>query len=401
MGEWHVAWQVTKKTMDSQTIERFCLREDLSTYDPYDVWKTRAGFAAKRVFTRSRLVGMGPAAMVMAFDTFLNNRRRVGYLRQEYPIVRALAVLCLLNLHAMHPRPLYKDRARAHLRWLADHRSPGHVGAGWGLGFRYTCMPAVVYEPTEAFSTVTPYALEAFVRFSDRFATHDFADVIRSVHVFLQNDLQVMHETDRHLATSYGTFRDRIAFNAVAYTMYSYSLVLPWLEPVQKEAARARIRKLYSYLRDGQRRDGSWFYSPSGRSFIDCFHSCFVLKNIVKTDRTVPLEGSEDVVRRGYEYLITAFRDRRTGLFRRFSIANRPGVVKYDLYDNAEMLNLAVLLAHRELAETLAARIAKRFVRAEGIYSKIDLFNKPRDLNTLRWAVMPYLYAVSEYLLHA
>jgi HSP20 family protein len=86
---------------------------------------------------------MGPAAMVMAFDTFLNNRRRVGYLRQEYPIVRALAVLCLLNLHAMHPRPLYKDRARAHLLWLADHRSPGHAGAGWGLGFRYTCMPAV------------------------------------------------------------------------------------------------------------------------------------------------------------------------------------------------------------------------------------------------------------------
>jgi len=382
-------------------IERFCLRQDLSTYDPYDVWKTRAGFAAKRAFTRSRLVGTGPAAMVTAFDTFLNNRRRVGYVRQEYPIVRALAALCLLNLHAMHPRPLYEDRARDHLLWLADHRSPGHAGAGWGLGFRYTCMPAVVYEPAEAFSTVTPYALEAFVRFSHRFGTDDFADIIRSVHVFLQNDLKVMHETDRHLATSYGTSRDRIAFNAVAYTMYSYSLVLPWLEPLEREAALTRIGKLYAYLRDDQRCDGSWFYSPDGGSFIDCFHSCFVLKNIVKTDRTVRLAGSEEVVGRGYEYLTAAFRDRHTGLFKRFSLANKPGVVKYDLYDNAEMLNLAVLLGHRELAQTLAPQIARCFIREEGVFSKIDLVNRPRDLNTLRWAVMPYLYAVSECLLHA
>lgn len=388
--------------MDSRLIEHFCIREDLSTYDPYDVWKTRAGFAAKRAFVRSRLVGTAPAVMATAFDTFLNNRLRVGYVRQEYPIVRALAALCLLNLHEVHPSQLHMDKAREHLIWLTRHRAPGHVGAGWGLGFRYTCMATVVYEPTEAFSTVTPYALEAFVRFSRQFATDEFADVIRSVHVFLQSDLKVMHETERHLATSYGTSRDRIAFNSVAYTMYSYSLLLPWLNPSEREAAILRIHKLYAYLRDGQRPDGSWFYSPSGRSFIDCFHSCFVLKNILKTDRSVPLPGSGEVVSKGREYLLAAFRDPRTGLFKRFSVANKPGVVKYDLYDNAEMLTLSVLLNDRRLAETLCRQIRHHFLReGKGIYSKIDCFNRLRDLNTLRWAVMPYLYGGSEYLLHA
>ncbi|MEN6336894.1 MAG: hypothetical protein ABFE01_21775, partial [Phycisphaerales bacterium] len=138
-------------------IEQFCLRDDLSTYDPYDVWKTRVGFAAKRAYTRSRLLGTAPAAAVAAYDTFLNNRVRAGYVRQEYPVVRALAAMCLLNLHQMCPQGHYRDKAREHLAWLTNHQSPGHSGAGWGLGFRYTCEATVVYEPTEAFSTVTPY----------------------------------------------------------------------------------------------------------------------------------------------------------------------------------------------------------------------------------------------------
>jgi hypothetical protein len=383
-------------------IEQFCLREDLSTYDPYDVWKTHTGFAAKRAFIRSRFLGTVPAAVVAAFDTFVNNRVRAGYIRQEYPIVRALAAMCLLNLYESCPKQLYRDKAREHLAWLMNHQSPGHAGAGWGLRFRYTCMATVIYEPTEAFSTVTPYALEAFVRFSHLFDADEFAEIIRSVHAFLEKDLKVMHETDRHLATSYGTSRDRIAFNSVAYTMYAYSMILPWLNPPEREAAIGRIRRLYAYLCDGQRPDGSWFYSPNGRSFIDCFHSCFVLKNVLKTGRSTPLPGSAEVIGRGYEYLLTAFRDGRTGLFKRFSVRNKPGVVKYDLYDNAEMLNLATLVRDRELADALMRQIPRHFVReGQGVYSKIDCLNKLRDLNTLRWAVMPYLYAVSEYLLHA
>jgi len=391
------------QTLDCRSvIERFCLRDDLSTYDPYDVWKTRVGFAAKRAYTRSRLLGTVPAAAVAAYDTFLNNRVRAGYARQEYPIVRALAAMCVLNLYELCPKRLYRDKACEHLTWLTNHRSPGHDGAGWGLGFRYTCAADVVYEPTEAFSTVTPYILEACVRYSRLFGADEFASIIRGIHAFLERDLKVMHETGRHLATSYGTSRDRIAFNSVAYTMYAYSLTLPWLSPPQRDAALGRIRKLYAYLCDGQRSDGSWFYSPDGRSFIDCFHSCFVLKNILKTGRSVPLTDSAEVVTRGYEYLLAAFRDGRTGLFRRFSVSNKPGVVKYDLYDNAEMLNLAMLVNDRELADSLMRRISRCFVRdGQAVYSKIDCFNRPRDLNTLRWAVMPYLYAVSEYLLHA
>ena len=37
------------------------------------------------------MAGLGPAAILTVFDTFVNNRMRIGYRRQEYPIVRATA----------------------------------------------------------------------------------------------------------------------------------------------------------------------------------------------------------------------------------------------------------------------------------------------------------------------
>jgi hypothetical protein len=243
--------------------------------------------------------------------------------------------------------------------------------------------------------------LEAFCRYSRVAATDEYVNTIRSIHMFLEHDLKVMWETQQHLATSYAARRDRIAFNSVAYTMYSYALLLGYVDAAARDRAAEKIRKLYAYLRDNQRADGSWFYCPEGKSFIDCFHSCFVLKNLVKTNALIPLAGCASIIEKGYGYLRRVFRDGRTGLFRRFSVANRPGLVKFDLYDNAELLNLAVLRHDRAFARELAHHIARHFVRpGQGIYSKIDCLNGKRDLNTLRWAVMPYLYALSEVLVH-
>ena len=73
--------------------------DDLSTYDPYDVWKTSWGFQVKQLYNRHPWVGLAPAAAVTVFDTFVNNGMRMGYHRQEYPIVRSTAALCLLNLY--------------------------------------------------------------------------------------------------------------------------------------------------------------------------------------------------------------------------------------------------------------------------------------------------------------
>jgi hypothetical protein len=70
-------------------------------------------------------------------------------------------------------------------------------------------------------------------------------------------------------------------------------------------------------------------------------------------------------------------------------------LVKFDLYDNAEAMNLATLLGEQQFARQLNQQIRATFMTEKGIYSQIEALGSKRNLNFLRWAVMPYLHALS------
>lgn len=377
-------------------IERICVRDDLTTDDPYDIWKTRPGFLVKDLYNRHRRIGTLPAAALTLVDTLANNGARWGYQAQEYPVVRALAAQALMNLHEREASPHLMAAVRVHLDWLREHASPGYSGPCWGIGFRQPISAGLIYAADLPLSTMTPYALEAFVRFHGLTGDDSVVPVIRGIHGFFSRDLKVMEETDDYLVMSYGAMRDRRVVNAASYVLYSLSLLLPYLAAGDEQQARERICKLYRYVERSQRADGSWLYSPDGQSFVDCFHSCMVLKNLEKARRTVDLPGAPAVIARGYAYLKENFRVKENGLFKRFSVANKPSLVRYDLYDNAEMLNLAILLGDSALVESLPPVIDKNFVSGEDIFSQIDFLGIRRNRNHLRWAVMPYLYALSQ-----
>ncbi len=150
------------------------------------------------------------------------------------------------------------------------------------------------------FVTITPYVIEAFVEYEALTGDRRYSSLVGSAYDFFDRDIHVMQETDDWMATSYGPIPDRMVTNAVSYTMYSYALLLPYLESEARSKALRRIDKLYTFVRLNQRPDGLWLYSPEGQSFIDCFHTCFVLKNLVKTSRLVDLPDSMAIVTRGY-----------------------------------------------------------------------------------------------------
>lgn len=376
-------------------IESVCECEDLSTYDPYDIWKSSCGLAIKKLFNRSRLAGIVPAALLTLFDIYVNNRLRFSYTRQEYPIVRAFAALSLLSLHRVEPKEEYLRFAKIHLDWLVENRSKNCVGYGWGLGFEHAAKAAVVYDKDTPFVTITPYPLEAFVEYHSLSGDDTYDGAIQGVLVFLDKDIKILEDTKHYLVTSYGTSKDRIVVNAVAYTMYMYALLRAYVDRDRRLDLEDKIRRLYQFVKDQQRSDGSWLYSPEGSSFIDCFHSCIVLKNIIKTKRLFELEDAETVVEAGYKYIRENFLDKQYRLFRRFSLKNKPSLVKFDLYDNAEMLNLANLVGDEELVRDLSQAIERVFLHNKDIYSQVDIFNKLYNKNMLRWAVMPYLCALS------
>ena len=376
-------------------IKSTCMRQDLSTYDPYDIWMTSLGWRLKDLFNRRRKLALLPAAAVTLLDTYLNDRLRLFCKRREYPIVRAWAALILLNLYRQQPSPEMLEGVRNHLLWLRDHSCHGYHGPCWGLGFHYAVMPDYHYDSNMPLTTMSQYPLEAFVSYADISGDLQFDTTIRGVFEFLEHDVQVMEETDEYMATSYAAFRDRKVINAVSYVMFSYALLLPYLNEDRRSEVTEKIQKLFNYIAHHQNPDGSWLYSPEGRSFIDCYHSCIVLKNLVKTNGIVSLPECERLVDRGYAYLKENFQSPSNGLFKRFALANKPSLVRYDLYDNAEMLSLAARMGDTQLAGELSRSIERHFIRGDEIFSHIDSLGVRHGPGRLRWAIFPYYHALT------
>ena len=385
------------KDLDTQ-IEYFrsiAGRARLLTADTYDVWMTRLGYRVKDLYNRHPRRSLVPAAALTLFDLYLNNRARVGYAVREYPIVRAWVALTCMQSHALRPDETLLADARRHIDWLLENPCVGYSGPCWGLGFEYAVSAAFQYDANTPLTTMTPYALEAMTQYEQTTGDGRYADAIRGVYTFFEHDVPVLEETESYLVTAYSTMRDRRVVNAVSYAMFAYTQCLPWLDAEKAAEARAKISKLYAFVVSQQRADGAWLYSPDGDSFIDCFHSCIVLKNIIKTAADVPLPNAERAVEDGYQYLKSAFYVPKDGLFKRFTKSNKPSLIAYDLYDNAEVLNLAALLEDWPLVDSLRATIADRFCGNDHIYSQIDRFGVRLNPDQLRWAVMPYLYGLS------
>ena len=382
-----------KIKMKKEFIESYLIQDDLSTHDPYDIWKTDRGSNIKKVYYRHKYIGLLPAGALTIYDLYINNSFRMGYKKQEYPIVRAQAVLTLLNLYKQEERDIYLEYAKKHIDWLLENSSKGYSGYCWGTGFKIVISQTLVYDKNVPFSTNTPYILEAFHHYYQLTKEPKILEVIKSIYNFYQEDILVLEEDENILITSYGPFKDRVVTNAVAYTMFAYSIFYNYCD--NKKEITNKIKKMHNFILSVQEENGSWIYAPYDKnSFIDCFHSAFVLKNLIKTAQNTSIEIESKIIEDGYNYILKNFYDKEHHLFKRFSLSNKPSLVKFDLYDNAEMLYLAKLMGDTELIEELEKSIHK-FYGKNTIYSVIERFNQKKNPNTLRWAVMPYLLAES------
>jgi hypothetical protein len=384
-----------KQIKEEQIFKQFCLRDDLATYDPYDIWKASIGVRVKKLFNASRLLGATPALGLTLYDILINNRFRFGYKKQEYPIVRALAGQILISEYQRTNDKELLYAAKNHLEWLKENIFVGYSGACWGLGFRWSAFKNVIYDANTPHTTHTPYALEAFHRYTQLTGEPEYIALIKSCFNYYEKDVHVMFEDDSMMAVSYGPFKDRIVINASSYTLFAYSIFLDYF-PEQKNYILKKIMKLYRFILENQQVDGSWFYSPDNKnSFIDCFHSCIIIKNLLKANNNVKIEGLEIIVRKGYKYINEQFFNNKYGLYKRFTKNNKLSLTKFDLYDNAEVLNIANMMDDTKRVKDLTTAINYYFIEGKNIYSVIDYLGVKRNKNMLRWAVMPYLYALS------
>lgn len=379
-----------------ELIEKHVLPFPAPSYDPYDVWNTSIGQRVKKVFYKNKIAGLLPAATLTFFDTYINNSTRIGYRARHYPMVHAFRVLILVEEYKKTLDAKYLTKAKESLKWLSENYSKGYSGYCWGANMKWVSKNAV-YDENTPYVTNTPYVLEAFFNYKQATSSNEYDDLLQSAFNFLEKDLSKIIDEKDVLALSYSPTREkRIVINANSYAMFCYSLFYNQIDGLQSEI-EDKIKRIYRFILNTQQADGSWYYYADDKAgnFIDCFHTCFVLKNIYKANQVVRLENSEAIITKGYDYLKNNFWDNKRKLFKRFSITDNKSLVKFDLYDNAEALYLANLLNDQNMTSVLLRSIQENFIAGSDVYSNIVFPDIKINKNTLRWATMPYLYALA------
>jgi hypothetical protein len=326
--------------------------------DHHDLWCWKPGRLAKRFYHRHPLAGAAAVAPLAVLDTFVPSARRLVASPSRFPISDAHYALGFLELEAVTGDASYRDRASAHIDALAASRSPGFEEWAWGFPFAWETKLGQ-WERQTPLITQTVYGYDAFVAAHTRTGDARFLEIARSVVDFAAMRLPTTalgHGID---VSSYTPFDRRRVVNANAYR--AYLLVDGGHRFESGEWVSAGMRNA-RFVLSAQRDDGSWPYATDGLdTFVDNFHTCFVLKNLV---RIYGRTGDSEVLRsvlRGYAYYRSHLLDDR-GEPVPFA-EHRRSLHRRDLYDYAEGLHLALLLRRLDpSAEPVVARLASSLV---------------------------------------
>ncbi len=386
--------------MNTSLIRPAFLNQYTGSFDPYDLWMTSPGIYARDHFYQGHLRGkVLSAAIALADWVFPRSSRRVLMVgRRVYPITLAQWIGM-----SRIDRPEDARRFVQELERCAACNTPDSVS--WGLGFPWMSKNGL-YGPETPFVTHTPYVMEALLHLG-RIGGEEGE---RALSLFdrtlpFLDSLKVMQESGEVLALSYAPVEEpRIVVNANSYAAFALALHLK--RKREKSGGsddiadlEDRVCRLVRWVVSQQNEDGSWYYyaDTDPGNFIDCFHSCFVLKNLGKVAREVPetTEISREALVKGSRFVREAFFDPAARLARRFTLRDIKDPFVWDLYDQAEYLGMLIDESDYESAVQLTRCVRDRFMSGGQFYCKIDIFGRRWGKNFYRWGIMPFLYQES------
>jgi hypothetical protein len=176
--------------------------------------------------------------------------------------------------------------------------------------------------------------------------------------------------------------------NASAYRAFLLTRAAHELgQPEYQRAVEPNLR----FVLSSQNADGSWYYAMDGRrTFIDHFHTCFVLKSLVKIDELTGRGDCQHAIEAGLAYYAQHLFD-ADGLPRPFAKPPRITVYRRELYDYAECINLLPMVGNRFAAlRPIMARavedVLTRWQNTDGSFRSRQLLLGWDNVPMHRWA---------------
>jgi hypothetical protein len=396
------------------------------SHDPYDLWGTRYGLFSRRLYYAKHPLGVPLIAPLLLAEILCPSVRVLLVGQQRFATSDAQLALAFLNLHALEVEPLalravgvsepnnsptphrarlsttrHLERAEEFAAHLLRTSIPGYRGHCWGYPFDWQNNHGL-WKRNTPFITATPYCFEVFLGLHDATGEPRHLEVAASIARFVQEDLHDTPTSADAAAGSYSPNDHSQVLNASAYrVMVLAEAARRFNEPRYAQTAQRNL----NFILQNQRADGAWLYAldhPSER-FIDHFHTCFVIKNLIKVNRHLQSDAVTQAITKGYEYYRRELFDAE-GLPKSFTIQPRTQLVKLEMYNFAEAITLGAMLkesipaafAH---AQELAAWLISRHQLADGHFTtRVYRGGWRHTVPFIRWPQSQIFYALTNLL---
>jgi len=372
-----------------------------TSYDHQSFFASKLGRGAKALYYQKPLLGTLAVAPMVFCEAFIPSARRLFWKPQRFPIADAHYAMGFAFLATTFGHTSDYQKAVHFLEVLQETRSAGYDDYCWGYPFDWETRTGTMRAGTPLITSV-PYVYEAFSQVYNLDGDEKWRRIMRSIadHA-LKNyrDVEVAPDTAScgytPAADDPGGVVNASAYRAFLLTKASIELS----EPCYLKAANRNL----NFVLASQQDDGSWFYSMDGaRDFVDHFHTCFVMKALVKIEQLTGSDRCRNSIERGIGYYLKNLID-PDGLPLPFSKAPRMTVYRRELYDMAECINLAVLLQGRfpKLDRTLSSvlgTLLEHWRKQDGSFRSRQLLLGWDEVPMHRWAQAQLFRSLSFYL---
>ena len=278
----------------------------------------------------------------------------------------------------------------------------GFSGNCWGYPFNWMTTRGL-WTSGVPLITTTGYCFEAFLKLFDVTNEKRYLKIAHSIFWFALNDLKDTQIEEGIAACSYSPIDNSQIVNANAYRAF---VLVEGSRRFKNDEALSKAKLNLNFILKNQNEDGSWLYAVNDKrdNFVDNFHTCFVLKNLLKVNTILEDERILKAIKKGFDfYKIHLLGEDYSP--KPFAKLSRFNVVKIELYDYAEAISLCLKMQYfddkaSQIAEKLVNDVTGKYQKHDGsYYTRISIFNIPNKIPYLRWPQSQLFYALTNYLL--
>jgi len=252
---------------------------DYAGYDPYDALNSPL---IQRIGAKNKAIRIGATQFLRRCP--VNLRPLLGIHQGHNPKGLGLFLQSYSSLYPVHHKEKYVGAINRLIHLLHETRSSGYAGSCWGYNFPW--QSRLIYRPRYTPTIVnTSFIGHALIDAYEATGNAIAMDMATSAKDFILNDLPRRCEGDL-FCFSYSPLEHDYVHNANAL---GASLVLRIARITDNRDLRDTACRGMGYTVSHQREDGAWCFAEGERSWVDSYHTGYVLESLrrfVNTNET-------------------------------------------------------------------------------------------------------------------